>query len=60
MYATGAGSDGIIILKFSTSGNGYTLDSNENTLTNLQSGTVFFETDTKKSYVLDGTTWSEV
>jgi len=60
MYATGAGSDGIIILKFVTSGNGYTLGSDVTLLDKLQDGSIFFETDTKKSYVLEGTTWSEL
>ena len=34
--------------------------SSERTATNYISGTVFYEKDTNKSYILDSSTWREV
>jgi hypothetical protein len=34
--------------------------SSERTSTNYISGSVFYETDTNKSYILDGSTWRKI
>ena len=51
----GDGGSGIVIIRFLTSGNTYDSD-----LANIQDSSIFEETDTNKSYVLNSGTWTEL
>ena len=54
----GKGGSGIVVLKFSTSGNTYS--TSKGGVGNVQTNSIFEESDTGKHYIWSGSAWTEV